>query len=646
MNFRSLSPSHDKWEPVLPVAKMSHTFIIAIDFGTSFSGYAYSLSPTSAKTEPHVKLWNKTLIQKTPKTPTCILLDQHGEVMAFGYEARNKYYEIRKDTAKYYYFKDFKMSLYGKVRSIKDVNKKSMSALKVFSAALSFLKEDALKTIRQNTLQRVNYIASDFTWVLTVPAIWDISARQFMREAAVQAGLVSSFTEDTLVIALEPEAASVWCKQLEPKDFIKDSGDKVKLSVGAQYVVLDCGGGTIDITVHEVLEGGALKELHKPLGEDKGGRIVDRKFIHCLRKFFCDGLWEEYEREHPKEAQEFMEDFSYLKQAPQNQVYKLKVHSKFKLKIEKREKAGAGESPLFKSMEGVSWDSGNIKISEEKMKSFFHETLVHITDSLTGILQEHKGISYILLVGGLSSSHILREHVQREFSDRAKVMCPKNPQEVILRGAVMFGRDPSVIRSRKSAFTYGFVKMQRFDPSKHKPEKKFTNEDGDWCDDLFGKMVEADEDVEWNETRKFDFTSTDRDQTVMSLEFYRTERKNVRYVDDWGVEGPVAHCDLDMPDISKGLDRKVKLEVFFGSTEINAVATDLESQSTASVKMDFIKSERMWAEMSWAQCGLRRGGCGRKTFDTRQGMFIYTAHFEHKATQCAYKRLKGQIPAL
>uniref|UniRef100_A0A8C6WXU3 Uncharacterized protein n=1 Tax=Neogobius melanostomus TaxID=47308 RepID=A0A8C6WXU3_9GOBI len=198
------------------------TFIIAIDFGTSFSGYAYSLSPT-----------------KDPEDPTCILLDQHGEVMAFGYKARNKYYEIHKDTAEYYYFKDFKMNLYGKPNMSTLIH-----ALKVFSAALNFLKEDALKTIRQNTLQRVNYVASDFTWVLTVPAIWDDSARQFMREAAVQAGLVSSFTEDTLVIALEPEAASVWCKQLEPKDFIKDSGDRVKLPVGAQYVVLDCGGNT------------------------------------------------------------------------------------------------------------------------------------------------------------------------------------------------------------------------------------------------------------------------------------------------------------------------------------------------------------------------------------------------------------------
>lgn len=64
-------------------------------------------------------------------------------------------------------------------------NGKSMNALKVFTAALHYLKEDALKTISVHT-SGIQYVASDFTWVLTVPAIWDVSAKQFMREAATE----------------------------------------------------------------------------------------------------------------------------------------------------------------------------------------------------------------------------------------------------------------------------------------------------------------------------------------------------------------------------------------------------------------------------------------------------------------------------
>lgn len=60
-----------------------------------------------------------------------------------------------------------------------------MNALKVFSEALRYLKEDALKSISANT-HGSKFKEYDFTWVLTVPAIWGSSAKQFMRIAATQ----------------------------------------------------------------------------------------------------------------------------------------------------------------------------------------------------------------------------------------------------------------------------------------------------------------------------------------------------------------------------------------------------------------------------------------------------------------------------
>lgn len=65
-----------------------------------------------------------------------------------------------------------------------------MEALKVFTAALSYLKEDAMKTIAKNA-EGKEFIPSDFTWVLTVPAIWDPSAKLFMRKAATKVGIIS-----------------------------------------------------------------------------------------------------------------------------------------------------------------------------------------------------------------------------------------------------------------------------------------------------------------------------------------------------------------------------------------------------------------------------------------------------------------------
>jgi vacuolar-type H+-ATPase subunit F/Vma7 len=61
---------------------------------------------------------------------------------------------------------------------------KSIQALTVFSLAIKFLKEHLMKKI-QITMSRM-LSDEDIYFVLTVPAIWDDPAKQFMREAAEQ----------------------------------------------------------------------------------------------------------------------------------------------------------------------------------------------------------------------------------------------------------------------------------------------------------------------------------------------------------------------------------------------------------------------------------------------------------------------------
>ena len=87
----------------------------AIDFGTTFSGWAYSFlhEYQSEPAKANVQLWNsETLV--TEKTPTCALISpDRRKLVAFGYEAENKYKDLVVDDKHrdYYYFKRFKMSL-------------------------------------------------------------------------------------------------------------------------------------------------------------------------------------------------------------------------------------------------------------------------------------------------------------------------------------------------------------------------------------------------------------------------------------------------------------------------------------------------------------------------------------------------------
>lgn len=74
-----------------------------------------------------------------------------------------------------------------------------------------------------------------------------------------QAGLGSSSNPDQVLIALEPEAASVYCRERKMRDFISETGNDDTLmantlacSESAQYVVID-SGGNLHLTLNGLL---------------------------------------------------------------------------------------------------------------------------------------------------------------------------------------------------------------------------------------------------------------------------------------------------------------------------------------------------------------------------------------------------------
>lgn len=68
-------------------------------------------------------------------------------------------------------------------------NGRTVRALDLFAVCLGYLRQTAMETmnsVRQsrNGTEAPQYIASQIQWVLTVPAIWNPTAKGFMREAA------------------------------------------------------------------------------------------------------------------------------------------------------------------------------------------------------------------------------------------------------------------------------------------------------------------------------------------------------------------------------------------------------------------------------------------------------------------------------
>ena len=89
--------------------------VVSIDFGTSFSGFAYSFNHEDGSEDIYMNLaWGSAQGSSTLKTPTCLLLDPEKKFVTFGYEAADKYAELEDAQDRSYYFFDrFKMLLHG-----------------------------------------------------------------------------------------------------------------------------------------------------------------------------------------------------------------------------------------------------------------------------------------------------------------------------------------------------------------------------------------------------------------------------------------------------------------------------------------------------------------------------------------------------
>ena len=61
--------------------------------------------------------------------------------------------------------------------------------------------------------------------------------------ALLQGGLINTEESDDLLIVLEPEAASLYCRGLDMKHFENESaGDELSMPEGTIYMLIDAGG--------------------------------------------------------------------------------------------------------------------------------------------------------------------------------------------------------------------------------------------------------------------------------------------------------------------------------------------------------------------------------------------------------------------
>ncbi|XP_060577012.1 heat shock 70 kDa protein 12B-like [Ruditapes philippinarum] len=588
--------------PVVATALHERLQVAAIDFGTTYSGYAVSFRAEFLE-NPLKIFTNNWKTGSTSavslKTSSCILFDPDQNFHSFGFEAEDAYAKLAEDEKHFnwYYFKRFKMLLYEnkhlkRTIKLKDDKGLEMPAMKVVTECIRYLKDHLIRTCEE---RKTGLNVREIHWVLTVPAIWDDSAKQFMREAAIEAGIETQ----NLSLALEPEAASLFCRYLPVERVQGDDGvGKIaSFSPGKRYLVLDAGGGTVDITVHETLPDSTVKEIYKANGGPWGGTTIDKAFLNFLIEVAGEDTIEIFERDFKEDFLELFREFEIKKKTfgpdiEGNQKITFKVpiciHETYRMQHNGED---FRRSLLMKqSLKGqISFTGDKLRVQPEQVKKLFAETCRRIVTHLREIFSKSavRNTDTILMVGGFSESIMLQHAVKQAFPEK-KVIIPEEAGLAVLKGAVIFGHNPNMIVARVARQTYGLNVYRNFDPNVHPIERLVIIDGKQKCRGCFSKHVEVGQEIPAGMTfEEKSYYPASRSSTSMVCSIYTSSQRNPVFVEDRECKY-LGQLPMDVSHIENYKDRKALVKMIYGQTELGVEVRNAKTGEKLSASFNFL----------------------------------------------------------
>ena len=357
-------------------------------------------------------------------------------------------------------------------------------------------------------------------------------------------------------------------------------------------------GGTLDVTVHEIQENGAIKEIHQATGGPAGGQNINIKFIELLEKIFSKRIIENYIIEHPVDWLYLMNDFEVKKRGKrvsQGATTRIRLPNSF---VSKFAHGKGWDINAFiqehYSLEDIKVQRNEYLCLEAKvMRELFDPVLDQINTHLSNLFAKEKlsGVNYVFLVGGFAESALLQERIKTHFGHSYRIMVPQYASLAVVQGAVMFGQNPEVFQSRVMTTSYGIRVHRLFLDGLHPESKKIVINGIPRCKDIFFKFVKVNEVVRVGENRRFPgFAPLTGDQKQIKIDFYQSELADAEFVTDCGVQKvPGQGLVLQTPEAWKIKDIEINLS--FGGTEIKVTVVNPTSNKQCTAYLDFLATK-------------------------------------------------------
>ncbi len=302
------------------------------------------------------------------------------------------------------------------------------------------------------------------------------------------------------------------CNESESKtneSLRENNSSKTGFQIGKKYILLDMGGGTVDIACHKVLEGGKVSEVAPPSGGDWGSTYIDDEFIKVLGHVLPKGWVDKIRKKESFLFMQLMDNFRYAKRL----FYKIEGAKKKKKKkkkvtkkstyhnveipvklitlldkmVEKDDKLSGEYDDFEEFMENSKYfeDSkyappppslpstriplphanvGKLSSSDEYLRmthhvwfSMFNKVLDPIISHVSSLMKDYGPFDHLVMVGGMSESPYVQMKIKEAFLKNSKLslFIPRRPILAVVRGAVLLAKNPNYIYSRRMRKTYG-----------------------------------------------------------------------------------------------------------------------------------------------------------------------------------------------
>ncbi|PWY90108.1 Hsp70 family protein [Aspergillus heteromorphus CBS 117.55] len=496
MNQGLHQPQYGMRNPAVEVegaGRSKAQLIVGIDFGTTFSGVAFAFATNNEAREDIITEWPGAGTHTKQKIPTVLYYDQYQKVVGWGPDIADALAPTgypKQGVQKVEWFK-LQLMLSGNTY-IDPINLPPLPPGKSeidVAADYLFKLRQAMRAQLQKTLGEVfTREERNIRYYLTVPAIWNDAGKAATRAAALQAGFLRDENDNRLTLVSEPEAAALFCAKT----------GLLNLKIGDAILIVDCGGGTVDLIAYEVEEEQpfSVAECTAGSGDSCGSTALNRNFSNILRAKIRKMKLPDGSRTAGKVYAKCIMDFE----------------NRIKADFRNNGQKWAVDVGIEADFPDAGIEEGYMTFTNEEILQCFEPVVNRILElvrnQIIAIQAQNRSLQNVLVVGGFGASEYLFQQIKLHVPPQyqTKVVRPMDSVAAIVKGAVTAGITERVITHRVARRHYLMATLQPFKEGYHPEQYRVPSLDGrDRCKYTRQIFVQKGERVKIGEPVKVSF---------------------------------------------------------------------------------------------------------------------------------------------